>query len=281
MIWQTKTRTFDLTRRALMMGIVNLTPNSFSDGGQFVEVEAACWQADRLASEGATIIDVGGESTRPGAEPVDEEEELRRVMPVIERLAGDRRFVISIDTMKPGVALAAIAAGAEIVNDVSGLRSEAMVEVVRSTGVGVIVMHMKGTPMDMQISPFYVDVVEEVREFFRQRFEACVECGIDPLCMAFDPGIGFGKNLAHNLALVRSLGGLEIEGRPIVLGVSRKSFIGGAIGSDRGEDRAWPTVALTSYGRTRGVKVFRVHEVRANFEALRMTEAILGEEGGG
>ena len=281
MIWQTKTRTFDLTRRALMMGIVNLTPNSFSDGGQFVEVDAACWQADRLASEGATIIDVGGESTRPGAEPVDEEEELRRVMPVIERLAGDRRFVISIDTMKPGVAKAAIAAGADIVNDVSGLRSEAMVEVVRSTGVGVIVMHMKGTPMDMQISPFYVDVVEEVREFFRQRFDACVEWGIDPLCMAFDPGIGFGKTLAHNLALVRSLGRLEIAGRPIVLGVSRKSFIGGSIGSDRGEDRAWPTVALTSYGRTRGVKVFRVHEVRANFEALRMTEAILGEEGGG
>ena len=281
MIWQTKTRTFDLTRRALMMGIVNLTPNSFSDGGQFVEVDAACWQADRLASEGATIIDVGGESTRPGAEPVDEEEELRRVMPVIERLAGDRRFVISIDTMKPGVAKAAIAAGADIVNDVSGLRSEAMVEVVRSTGVGVIVMHMKGTPMDMQISPFYVDVVEEVREFFRQRFDACVKWGIDPLCMAFDPGIGFGKTLAHNLALVRSLGRLEIAGRLIVLGVSRKSFIGGSIGSDRGEDRAWPTVALTSYGRTRGVKVFRVHEVRANFEALRMTEAILGEEGGG
>lgn len=286
MIWQTKTRTFDLAHRALIMGVVNVTTDSFSDGGQFRDVQTACAHARRLVAEGAEIIDIGGESTRPGAEPVSEEEELRRVLPIIERLATDiaisalrsPRFAISIDTMKPAVAQAALAAGAEIVNDVTGLRDPAMRAVVRASGAGAIAMHMQGTPRDMQHAPHYDDVTAEIREFFRQTFDACLRCGIDPMRLAFDPGIGFGKTLAHNLALIRNLAAVRVGGRPLVLGVSRKSFIGKALGTDAVEDRAWPTVALTSYGRAHGASVFRVHDARPNVHALRMTEAILEPE---
>ena len=279
MLWKTRTRTFDLAQRALIMGVVNVTADSFSDGGQFADVETACAQARQLAADGAEIIDIGGESTRPGAEPVSEAEEMRRVLPVIERLAGaDLRFIISIDTMKPAVARAALAAGAEIVNDVTGLRDPAMREVVRASGAGAIAMHMQGTPRDMQLAPQYGDVTAEIREFFRQTFEACLRCAIDPMRLAFDPGIGFGKTPAHNLALIRNLGAMRVGGRPLVLGVSRKSFIGNALGTTAVEDRAWPTVALTSYGRTHGASVFRVHDALPNVHALRMTEAILNPE---
>jgi dihydropteroate synthase len=278
MIWQTKARTFDLTQRALIMGVLNVTTDSFSDGGQFADPESAVRHAWRLADEGAEIIDVGGESTRPGAEPVSEEEEIRRVVPVIARLAGDPRFVLSIDTMKPAVARAALDAGAGIVNDVTGLRDPAMREAVRASGAGAIAMHMQGTPRDMQLAPHYGDVAAEIREFFRQTFAGCLRCGIDPMHVAFDPGIGFGKTLAHNLVLIRNLDSMRIGGRPLVLGVSRKSFIGKALGSGAMEDRAWPTVALTSYGRTKGASIFRVHDARPNAEALRMTEAILNPE---
>ncbi len=287
MLWQTRTRTFDLTRRALIMGVVNVTADSFSDGGQFADTESAVAHALRLAEEGAEIIDIGGESTRPGAEPVGEAEEMRRVLPVIARLAAlpsslshlpSPHFAISIDTMKPAVARAALAAGAEIVNDVTGLRDPAMREVVRATGAGAIAMHMQGTPRDMQLAPQYGDITVEIREFFRQTFDGCLRCGIDPMRLAFDPGIGFGKTLAHNLALVRNLDSMRVGGRPLVLGVSRKSFIGKALGTDAMEDRAWPTVALTSYGRAHGAGIFRVHDARPNAEALRMTEAILNPE---
>lgn len=278
MLWQTRTRTFDLTHRGLIMGVLNVTSDSFSDGGQFFNVESAVSQARQLAEEGATIIDIGGESTRPGAEPVPEAEELRRVLPVIERLAGDARYVLSIDTMKPAVARAAIKAGAEIINDVSGLRDAAMRDVVCDTGAGAIAMHMQGTPRDMQRAPHYEDVVAEIANFFRQTFSACLACGIDPMRLAFDPGIGFGKTVEHNLALLRNLDAMRVGGRPLVLGVSRKSFLGRITGSDELADRAWPTVALTSYGRARGANVFRVHYARPNAEALHMTEAILGEE---
>ena len=278
MLWQTRTRTFDLTDRALIMGVVNVTSDSFSDGGQFATVEGAMAQARELAEGGATIIDIGGESTRPGAEPVPEAEELRRVLPVIERLAGDSRFVLSIDTMKPSVARAALEAGAAIVNDVTGLRDPAMREVVRASGAGAIAMHMQGSPRDMQRAPHYDDVVAEISIFFRQTFTTCLACGIAPMRLAFDPGIGFGKTVEHNLALLRNLDAMKVGGRPLVLGVSRKSFLGKVVGSDAFADRAWPTVALTSYGRARGAHIFRVHEARPNFEALRMTEAILHEE---
>lgn len=283
MIWQTKIRTFDLSRRALIMGVVNVTADSFSDGGQFADPDRAVAHALQLAADGAEVIDIGGESTRPGAEPVSEAEELRRVIPVIEALAeiGDRvspRVAISIDTMKPVVARIALAAGAELVNDVTGLRDPAMREVVRASGAGAIAMHMQGTPRDMQLAPAYGDVTDEVREFFRQSFDACLRSAIDPMRLAFDPGIGFGKTLAHNLALIRNLDSLRVGGRPLVLGVSRKSFIGGALGATAMEDRAWPTVALTSYGLSRGASVFRVHDALPNVQALRMTEAILRPE---
>jgi dihydropteroate synthase len=180
--------------------------------------------------------------------------------------------------MKPGVACAAIEAGVEIVNDVTGLRDPAMREVVRVTGAAAIAMHMQGSPRDMQRAPRYDDVVAEITNFFRQTFSACLACGIDPMRLAFDPGIGFGKTVEHNLALLRNLDAMRVADRPMVLGVSRKSFLGKVIGSDVLADRSWPTVALTSYGRTRGANLFRVHEARPNFEALRMTEAILDQE---
>jgi dihydropteroate synthase len=280
MLWQTCSRTFDLRHRGLIMGVVNVTSDSFSDGGKFLTHDAAVAHALTLAEEGADILDIGGESTRPGAQPVRAEEELRRVLPVIERLAGKSRSVISIDTMKPEVARAAMDAGAEIINDISGLRDPAMQEVVRSTGAGAIVMHMQGTPRNMQAAPQYADVCGEIRDFFRQAFEACLRCGIDPMRLAFDPGIGFGKTVAHNLALLRNLGSMRVAERPLVLGVSRKSFLGKVLGSTSMDDREWPTVALTSYGRSNGANVVRVHDVRANAMALRMTEAILNSEEG-
>ena len=278
MIWQTKTRTFDLSQRGLIMGVLNVTSDSFSDGGQFLAADAAVEHARAMAGQGAAIIDIGGESTRPGAQPVPEEEEMRRVLPVIEQLAGDARFAISIDTMKPAVARAAMERGAEIINDVGGLRDPAMLAAARDTGSGVIAMHMQGTPRDMQKAPRYDDVCAEIREFFRQTFEACLRCGIDTMRLALDPGIGFGKTVEHNLALLRNLGSMRVEGRPLVLGVSRKSFLGKVCGSTSVEDREWPTVALTSYGRTQGAEVFRVHDVQPNLHALRMTEAILNAE---
>jgi dihydropteroate synthase len=275
MIWKTRTRTFDLSHHAVAMGILNVTADSFSDGGQWLDADQAVAHALAMAAEGAEIIDVGGESTRPGAEPVSEAEELRRVLPVIERLREHPDLVISIDTMKPAVARAAIEAGAGIVNDVTGLRDAAMREVVRATGAGAIAMHMQGEPRTMQHAPHYADVCGEIREFFRQSFAACLRSGLDPMHLAFDPGIGFGKTVEHNLTLLRNLDSLRVSGRPLVLGVSRKSFLGKVLGSDATADRAWPTVALTSYGTAHGANVVRVHEVLANVEALRMTEAIL------
>jgi dihydropteroate synthase len=278
MLWQTRTKTLDLTHHALIMGVVNVTTDSFSDGGQFSSVEKAVAHGQTLAAEGAAVIDVGGESTRPGAEPVPEAEEMQRVLPVVERLARDSRLIVSIDTMKPAVARAALEAGAEIVNDVTGLRDPEMREVVRASGAGAIAMHMQGSPRNMQWAPHYDNVVAEILIFFRQTFSACLACGIHPMSLAFDPGIGFGKTVEHNLALLRNLDAMRVEGRPLVLGVSRKSFLGKLVGSDAPADRAWPTVALTSYGRARGANVLRVHDARPNREALRMMEAILDPE---
>lgn len=280
MLWQTTTRSFDFARRSAIMGVLNVTPDSFSDGGLWLDHEAAIEHGWNMVSEGAEIIDIGGESTRPGAEPVDEAEELARVIPVVEglakRLAETSPAVISIDTMKPAVARAAVRAGATIINDVSGLRDAAMREAVRDTGAGAIVMHMQGEPRTMQAAPHYDDVIEAVRESFRQAFLTCLASDIDPMRLAFDPGIGFGKTLDHNVALLRNLEALRVEGRPLVVGVSRKSFLGKLVGSSSMDDRSWPTVALTSFLRERGAQVLRVHEVKPNAQALRMTEAIVG-----
>lgn len=265
----------DLTDRALVMGIVNCTIDSFSDGGKFLSPEAALDHARRLIAEGADIIDVGGESTRPGAMPVPEAEERARVVPVIEALAAESDVLLSIDTSKPAVARAAVAAGAHVVNDVTGLRDPAMLEVLRETGAGVVIMHMQGTPQTMQQAPHYEDVVAEVRDFFRHSLDRLLECGLDPRCAVFDPGIGFGKTLAHNLQILKGTAALSVGGRPLLIGVSRKSFISTLLGDSAMERRAAPTVALTGVLRAAGARIFRVHDVRENVDALRVIEAVL------
>jgi len=279
MFWRTLHRTFDLTHRGVVMGILNVTPDSFSDGGKWGSVDEAVSQAERMIAEGAEIIDVGGESTRPGAKPVSAEEELSRVVPVIERLRAlpgwVETFVVSIDTMKPAVACKAVHAGAGIINDVTGLRDPEMLEAIKATGAGAVIMHMQGEPRTMQADPHYENVVDEIRKFFRQITARCLASGVPPTRYIFDPGIGFGKNQAHNLAILKHTGELAEEGRPLMLGMGKKSFIGKVLGTNVMKDRFWPTVALTAYGRTAGARVFRVHDVKANVEALRMIEAIV------
>ncbi len=279
-IWQTRLLKFDLTRRGIVMGILNVTPDSFSDGGLFSDPHDALAHAQEMIAHGAEIIDVGGECTRPGAEPVDEQEELRRVIPIVEQLAKrsghGERFVISVDTMKPAVARAAVHAGASIINDVGGFRENEMVEAAKESGAGVVIMHMQGEPRTMQDAPSYADVCVAVRDFFCESLRRCVASGVPATNIAFDPGIGFGKTPGHNLALLQRMNDLALPGRPLAVGVSRKSFIGKVLGLSAPEDREWPTVALTCHSRERGARVFRVHDVKPNVEALRMTEAILG-----
>jgi dihydropteroate synthase len=273
-IWKSRHRHLELEREAQIMGILNVTPDSFSDGGRFAAVESALEQALRMIGEGAAIIDIGGESTRPGAEPVEIAEEIERTRPVIEALRAEWNGWISIDTTKPEVARAALEAGADIVNDVSGLRDPAMVSVCAESLCAVCVMHMQGTPRTMQQAPAYEDVVAEVRAFFKERLETLTAAGIEEEHLCFDPGIGFGKTLEHNLALLRSLDQLCPANRPLLLGISRKSFIGKLLGNEAMELRDWPTVALTARAREKGVMLHRVHEVQPNLQALRMAEAI-------
>ena len=275
-LWRIRNQTHDLSQRGWIMGVLNVTPDSFSDGGQFDDVSRAVAHGLEMSAEGAAILDIGGESTRPGAESVSLQEELRRVIPVISGLRAQTKTLISIDTMKPKVAQAALDAGADIINDITGLLDPRMAEVAARSGAGVVVMHMQGTPHTMQQAPHYDDVVLEVRAFFEMRIHRLMEAGVAPEQIALDPGIGFGKTLEHNLALLRSLSALRISNRPFVIGVSRKSSLGRLIEDDRMESRAWPTVALTSWLRESGAEILRVHDVKPNVEALRMTEAILG-----
>ena len=277
MIWRTSRRAFDLTHRGVIMGVINVTPDSFSDGGVFNDAATAIAHGLRLAEEGAEILDVGGESTRPGSGAVPRDEELRRVLPVIEGLAGRTPAALSIDTSKADVARAALEAGAEIINDVTALRGDGkMARVGAESGAGVVLMHMRGTPRTMQKDPHYDAVARDVAGFLRERLEAARASGIARDRLAVDPGIGFGKTAEHNLELIASLGTIAGLGCPVVLGVSRKSFLAAAAGCPDVADRDAPTVALTSLGRELGARIFRVHAVRANVEALRMTEAILG-----
>jgi dihydropteroate synthase len=275
-IWRVGERLFDVSRGGLIMGVLNVTPDSFSDGGEFFTAEKAIERGLVMAAEGAHIIDVGGESTRPGSEAVTAEEQLRRVFPVIENLRAKIDVPISIDTSKADVARAAIEAGASIVNDVTGGRGdERMLPVVAETKSALIIMHMQGTPKTMQIQPRYTDVVEEISGFFRQQYARAIGLNIDPMVIAFDPGIGFGKTPDHNLELLAQLELLRAHDRPLVVGVSRKSFLGKLIGSPEISDRLVPGVALTSLLRARGADVFRVHDVKENVHALRVTEAII------
>ncbi len=276
MIWTTRRNPLDLARNARVMGILNVTPDSFSDGGRHPDLESAMAHARAMIAEGASLIDIGGESTRPGALPVSAREELARTVPIVTALRAEWDGWISIDTMKAAVASAALTAGADIVNDVSGLTADPeMAGICAEIGCGVVVMHMRGKPRTMQSAPAYNDVVAEVRGFFEERHSTLIHAGIRAESICFDPGIGFGKTLHHNLALLRDLEKLAVGNRPILLGVSRKSFIGRLLDSDLPADREWPTVALTAFSREKGVMLHRVHSVRPNVEALRMTEAIL------
>lgn len=273
-LWKVGGNVLDLTQRALVMGVLNVTPDSFSDGGEFFATQAAVKHGLEMARSGADIIDVGGESTRPGAKPVSPNEEMERVLPVIRELASSAQAQLSIDTSKAAVARVALEAGASIINDVSGGRNDpAMLSLAAEKDAALIIMHMQGTPETMQANPTYGDVVAEVGDFFRQQFAQAVRCGVDPMCVAFDPGIGFGKTIAHNLELLANLPRLRVENRPLVVGVSRKSFLGKIAGQSG--DRASATVALTSLLRARGADVVRVHDVASNSTALRTTEAVL------
>jgi dihydropteroate synthase len=275
-IWKIGNRVFDVSRNGLIMGVLNVTPDSFSDGGEFLTAEKATERGLEIFAQGAHIIDIGGESARPGAEPVTVQEELRRVVPVIENLRAKIDAPISIDTSKAEVARAAIKAGASIINDITGGRGDdRMLPLVAETKSAFIVMHMQGTPHTMQKNPHYRDIVAEISEFFRQQYARAIGLNIDPMAIAFDPGIGFGKTLEHNLELLAQLDRLRAHDRALVIGVSRKTFLGKVIKSAEIRDRLIPGLAVTSLLRARGADVFRVHDVRENVYALRVTEAIL------
>ena len=273
MIWRTSRRTLDLGARGVIMGILNVTPDSFSDGGRYNGVDAAVEQALRMVHEGAEIIDVGGESTRPGAADVPVEEEISRVVPVITKLRAATNAAISVDTSKAKVAHAAVEAGAEIINDVTALTGDPeMAEVVAPSKCGVVLMHMRGTPRTMQTDPRYDDVVREVVEYLGERMAAATNAGVDADRIVIDPGIGFGKTPAHNWALVAGLGRFASLGRPVLLGASRKSFLRDLPGCGEPAGRDGATAALTALGYALGARIFRVHEIPGNLAALRAAE---------
>jgi dihydropteroate synthase len=260
--------------RPAVMGVLNVTPDSFSDGGSFLEPDAAVAHGRLLASEGADLIDVGGESTRPGSEPVSLEEELRRVVPVIERLAAAVETPISIDTRKASVARAALAAGATFVNDVSALRGDPdMAAVVADSGADVCLMHMQGEPETMQDDPRYDDVVSDVKDFLEERLAFAIGEGVTPERIWLDPGIGFGKTLDHNLELLRRLGELAAIGQPVVVGASRKRLIGTLTGRPEG-DRLAGSLAAAVLACERGAAMVRVHDVAATREALAVAAGV-------
>ncbi len=259
----------------MVMGVLNVTPDSFSDGNEFFDCDKAVERGVQIASEGADVIDVGGESTRPGAEPVPVKEELRRVIPVVEKLRAKIDIPISIDTSKSEVANAAVSVGASIINDVTaGRADEQMLPLAAKQNVAIVLMHMQGEPRTMQKNPQYGDVVQEVADFFRQQYSRALECGVDPMRLAFDPGIGFGKTLEQNLSLLRDFDQLRVDDRPLMVGVSRKSFLGKFTGSNEMRDRLSPTIALTAILRARGADILRVHDVKENVAALRIVEEI-------
>lgn len=255
------------------MGILNLTPDSFSDGGRWLHAEAALRHAALMVGQGAAVIDVGGESTRPGAAEVSEAEELDRVVPIIAQLAARLDVVISVDTMKPAVMLAAVAAGATMVNDVNALRAPGAVKAVAAGRAAVCLMHMQGVPRTMQAAPQYDDVVAEVQAALAMRIDACVAAGIGRKRIAADPGIGFGKTLAHNLALLANLGALRALDVPLLIGVSRKSLFGQLLGLPVGE-RLIPSVAAAVLAVAEGAAIVRAHDVSETVLALKMAQAI-------
>lgn len=265
----------DYTGQTLVMGVLNVTPDSFSDGGSYYDHSNAIHAGIRLVSEGAHLVDVGGESSRPGADPVSEDEEIRRVVPVVAALADTTDAVISIDTCKPAVAEAALLAGAHMVNDITGLGCDGMSDVVARHDAAVTIMHMQGSPRTMQSEPTYEDVVAEVAAFLTTRAAAAQERGIDPRSIMVDPGIGFGKSaLGHNLDILRRLDELTALGAPLLVGTSRKSFIGAILDDAPPSDRLEGTAATVAIAIARGANAIRVHDVREMSRVARVADAI-------
>lgn len=260
-----------------VMGILNVTPDSFSDGGRFAARDAALRHAAQMVSAGATLIDVGGESTRPGARPVSPLEELERVAPVVEAIAAELDVVISLDTSTPAVMREGARLGAGLINDVRALRRDGALEAAADTGLPVCLMHMRGEPGTMQESPHYVDVLAEVCDFLAERMAACAAAGIPPERVVLDPGFGFAKTLAHNLSLFKHLQGLHVLGRPLLVGVSRKSMIGQALGREVGE-RLYGGLALAALAVDKGACILRVHDVAETVDAVRMITAVQAAE---
>ncbi|MBI1234154.1 MAG: dihydropteroate synthase [Alphaproteobacteria bacterium] len=261
------------------MGIVNVTPDSFSDGGQFDDLPRAVEQGLKLVADGADILDIGGESTRPGAQPVGEAEEVARTVPVIEALRRETDIPISIDTMKPGVARAAFAAGATIWNDVNALRAPGALEAAAELGATVCLMHMKGEPRTMQDAPAYDDVAAEVETFLLNRADAALTAGIPRSKIWLDPGIGFGKTLQHNLELLRSIPALSRPGYPVLIGASRKRFIAAIDAGSQADNRLGGSLAVALHAAASGAAILRVHDVRETVQALKVSAAIEGIEG--
>jgi len=272
-VWRHRTGEI-LLDRTRVMGILNVTPDSFSDGGRYFDSEAALRRGLELADEGADILDIGGESTRPGSDPVTDEEEWRRIAPVVRSLAGKVSVPLSVDTMKPTVASHAIKAGASIVNDVSGLQDPAMIHVIAANHTGVVAMHMLGDPKTMQQHPRYSDVVGEVRAFLADRVKVLETAGVSSESIAVDPGVGFGKTLEHNLALLGALDSLAALGHPVVVGVSRKSFLEKLAGGGPGE-RLSGSLAAATLAVSKGAHIVRAHDVRETVRAMRVVDGIL------
>jgi dihydropteroate synthase len=275
MEWRCGSRRLVLGERTLLMGIVNVTPDSFSDGGRFDDAEAAVQQGLQLVADGADILDVGGESTRPGSDPVTADEERARVLPVIEKLSAEVDVPISVDTRKATVARAAVDAGASIVNDISAGADPDMFDAVRGRSTGMVLMHMKGEPKTMQEDPTYDNVVAEVHEFLRERVESAVFAGIDADRLCVDPGIGFGKSLEHNLELLRHLDAFEDLGVPVLVGPSRKRFIGALTRDDDPAGRVDGTAAAVAWCALHLVDVVRVHDVKEMARVVRVIDAIV------
>jgi len=274
--WQIRGRVLSIATRPLVMGIVNVTPDSFSDGGHYASPERAIAHGLELERQGADILDVGGESTRPGAEPVALAEEMGRVLPVVQALAGQVKTPISVDTSKSAVARACLEAGAHIINDVTGLGDPDMVAVARESGAGVILMHMQGTPATMQLEPRYDDVVNDIRRFLEQRIAEVTGQGVDRSCLAIDPGLGFGKRFKHNLEILARLGEFRSLGVPLCLGASRKGFIGKIIGRPV-EQVLSGSLAVVSFALAQqAVQIVRVHDVAATRDTVLMWEALRG-----
>lgn len=274
-VWKTSRRSLSL-QRPLIMGILNVTPDSFSDGGRHNELDRACETALRMEADGADIIDIGGESTRPGAALVSADEEIGRIIPVLERLAGTLKCAISVDTWKSGVADRALAAGAEIINDISGFNFDPhMAGVAAASGAGVVLMHTRGTPDTMQRNTDYDCLMTEIAAGLRASISRAHEAGVADECIAIDPGIGFGKSVAGNLDVVRRLAELSTFGLPILSAPSRKSFIGTTLGRDRTDDRLYGTAAVVALSVSHGASILRVHDVRAMRDVADMAHAIM------